>query len=158
MAMSAAISLRYVPDDASPYGNPERQMDLATAPVYQLFFSCFMGDVDLVIAGADFRTSFGWVSTLGFGIGLLRSIRKLASEEVVRVGFTESEDWIEFRVQDLLVTTSCSYSTAIAAVSYDQLLEVAKGALGELLDELKPRYPALNRNPYLIDALSLVQG
>ena len=153
-ATSAATHLKYVVDDPSPYGNPEHGLDLATAPAYQLFFSCFMGDIDLVIQGADFRTSFGWVSTLSFAIGMLHSIQALPEQGLSHAGFLESEDRIEFRLEDSLVRVSCSYSVAVGTIVYDELLELARSALADLLHELNAKYPALEENRSLAGALS----
>jgi hypothetical protein len=152
-AVSAPTHLRYVVDEPSPYGNPEHDLDLATAPGYQLFFSCFMGDVDLVIEGGDFRTSFRWVSTLSLAIGMLHSIQELPEQGASHAGFLESEDRIEFRLQASLVRVSCSYSAAAATIAYDELLQLARNALSDLLHELNSKYPALKENPSLAGAL-----
>jgi hypothetical protein len=153
MKPSADTHLKYLVDDPSPYGNPEEGLDLATAPAYQLFFSCFMGDVDFVIRDADFRTNFHWVSTLSFAIGMLRAIRELPKKGSSQAGFLESEDRIEFQLEDSSVRVSSSYSTDVATIVYGELLELAGNALTDLLTELNSRYPTLRENPSLAAAL-----
>ncbi|TDO48647.1 hypothetical protein EV643_107277 [Kribbella sp. VKM Ac-2527] len=153
MKPNAATHLRYVVGDPSPYGNPEERLDLATAPAYQLFFSCFMGDVDLVIGDAGFSTKFGWVSTLSFAIGMLRAIRELPERKSSQIGFLESEDRIEFQLEDSSVRVSSSYSADVATIVYDELLELAGNALTDLLVELTSRFPTLRENPSLAVAL-----
>lgn len=74
-------SLRYVVSERSPYGNPELVLDLAEASVVDLFFSCFMGDVDLTLDGVKFRTNFGWVSTLGFALAFQNVVSGLQATD-----------------------------------------------------------------------------
>ncbi|WP_433509757.1 hypothetical protein ACQP2T_38210 [Nonomuraea sp. CA-143628] len=153
-ATSRASHLTYIIDDHSPYGNPEVGLDLATTPGYMLFYSCFMGDVDLAIDGIDFRTHFGWVSTLSFALGMLRSLHELPAKGVSAAGFLESEYRIEFQLNASDVRVSCSYSENVAAIAYSELLALARGGLTELLRNLYAKYPGLVRNPFLANVLA----
>jgi hypothetical protein len=135
-----------VVDDASPYGSPEKRFDLATAPAYQLFFSCFVGDVDLVIGDADFSADFGWIATLSFGIGMLHSLRRLSVAWVSHAGFLESEDRIDFRLEGSEVRVSCTYADPVATIEYGDLTRLATDALVDLLRELGTKYPRLREN------------
>lgn len=149
-------SLAYVLDVQSPYGNPELELDLATAPGYQLFFSCFMGDVDLFLKGVDFSTNFGWVSTLGFALAFLGAVRRLPTESESLVSFQEDAAWIRFQMSRHGVHVSCSYSKHEQKVPSGELLELARDGLKSLLDTLYARFPALSENETLRESLSQV--
>jgi hypothetical protein len=154
VSQAAVARLRYVVDDASPYGNPEKHLDLATAPSYQLFFSCFVGDVELVIGDADFSADFGWIATLSFGIGMLHSLRRLPVGGVSHAGFLESEDRIDFQLEGSLVRVSCTYADSVATIEHGDLTRLATDALVELLRGLEAKYPGLRENRELHKQLS----
>jgi hypothetical protein len=145
------MRLRYVVDDSSPLGNPERSLDLATAPDYQLFFSCFMGDLELVVGDADLSTAFGGLATLGFAVGMVGVARRLTEKS--HMSFLESEDRIDLSVEGSRVRVSCTYRDGSGTVARAELVPVVEGALRELLDEQCARYPGLAENPVLANAL-----
>lgn len=148
-------SLRYIVAEASPYGRSATGLDLETAPDYELFFSCFMGDVDLSVNGVSFRTNFGWVATLGFALGLVSFLRDLPESGEWLYEFQEdSSKWIEFDLDGREVVVSCSYADGVSAIAYEDLLDLTRNALRALLVGLSARFPALRGNPHLTAALA----
>lgn len=145
--------LVYVVDQESPYGHPEDDLDLATAPGYQLFFSCFMGDIKFIVEEVDFRTYFGWVSTLSLALGMLRRVQELSDTSESMVEFQEDEEWIFFERKLDNVRISCSYTDGLAVISYPELQGLAQDALVSLLDKLYVKYPPLALNTSLKNAL-----
>lgn len=145
--------LAYVVAEESPYGHPEEGLDLAVTPGYQLFFSCFMGDIDFLVDGEDFRTRFGWVSTLSFALAMLRHLQELPETGQSRVEFQEDEEWILLEEKAGDVRISCSYADGRAVIRYPDLRFLAREALVSLLDELYGKHPRLAVNPSLNKAL-----
>jgi hypothetical protein len=134
----------------SPLGAPrEAELDLATAPAYQLFFSCFLGDVRLSLDGIDFSTRFGWVATLGFAIGFAARVRDLPQTVRWNIHFQEKDEWISLRLDRGVVYVSASYAKGIAVVSHDRLDELARTALRDLVGRLVGEHPRLRRNQAL---------
>jgi hypothetical protein len=148
--------LLYLADEQSPHGNPELALDLEAAPGYMLFFSCFMGDVDLSLGGVEFSTNFGWVSTLGFALAFLGVVDELPVEGESKVSFQEDTAWIRLQRSRDRVHVSCSYSTNEQTVAYEELLGLSRVGLRDLLDTLYLRFPALERNQTLRDSLGQV--
>jgi hypothetical protein len=127
----------------------EDSLDLSTAPDYQLFFSCFLGDVRLHLDGLDFSTHFGWVTTLTFAMGFAAHVEALPQVRRSALNFREADEWISFLYVGDLSYVACSYTRGIAAVSHSELLRLSSHALSAHIRDLGEKYPALLRNPEL---------
>ena len=132
----------------------ESRLDLSTAPGYQLFFSCFMGDLDLSLNGVGFRTNFGWIATLGYAIAFYRTVRELPVNGESTIDFQEDGDWIKLQPIGDLVRVSCSYSSNEQEVSYQDLLTMSLTSLRDLLSSLLVRFPELRDNDSLGKAMT----
>lgn len=147
-------SLEFFIGATSPIGaKREDELDLATAPDYQLFFSCFMGDVRLQIGGVDFSTRFGWVATLSFAIGFALRVSELPRTIRSGIDFQESSDRINLLLDGDRVHVSASYVKGIGVIPYERLHRISQQALFGLVDRLFIEYPALKRNNTLRNLL-----
>ncbi|RBQ14344.1 hypothetical protein DP939_41015 [Spongiactinospora rosea] len=149
--------------DFSVREDPERrkredELDLATAPGYQLFFSCFVGDVDLRLDGLNFRTNFGWVATLSFAVGFAWRLSGLPAAGRMSMDFLEDDEWLSLRFDDGRVLVASSYARGIAVVPYADLLKLARDSLTRHADALMAAYPRLAENRILAGRLAMVLG
>lgn len=135
----------------------EDQGDLAVASEADLFFSCFLGDVDLKLNGISLATRFGWVATLSFAVAFANHVAALPKSGRSVVEFQEAEQWISLLLENDQVYVACSYAKGIASVSYVELLELARGGLARYVAELSSSYPGLAENAALRQQLSRLE-
>jgi hypothetical protein len=84
------------------------------------------------------------------------SLRTLAVAGVSHVGFLESEDRIDFRLEGAVVRVSCTYADLVATVEYGALNRLATEGLVELLCELGSKYPQARENQNLRGQLNVL--
>src|SRR6266571_24719 len=65
----------------TPGQRREDRIDLAAAPGVELLYSCFVGNVQLVVGGADLSANFGWIPLLNFANNLDLILRRLNANE-----------------------------------------------------------------------------
>jgi hypothetical protein len=145
---TAPDSMSFVVGDSSPMGTKrEDELDLSTAPGYQLFFSCFLGDVYLRVDDIDFGTRVGWVATLTFALGFVTRVAELPETRRVTIEFQEADSWISMLLDGENVYVAASYAKGIGVLPYERLLRISRDALVRLVDNLVARYPGLGENP-----------
>lgn len=135
----------------------EDRVNLATASEADLFFSCFLGDVDLKLDGISFATRFGWVATLSFAIDFAQHIAALPKSDRSVVEFQEAEQWISLLLENDQVYVACSYAKGIASVPYVELWKLVRGELARYIERLSSSYPGLIENSALQQQLSLIE-
>lgn len=135
----------------------EDQVNLAVASEADLFFSCFLGDVDLKLNGISFATRFGWVATLSFAIDFALHVAALPKSERSVVEFQEAEQWISLLLENDQVYVACSYAKGIASVPYAELRELARGGLARYVAHLSTSYPGLAENAALRQQLAVIE-
>lgn len=149
-------SMSFTIDD-SPLGRRrEDELDLATAPDYQLLFSCFLGAVQLRLGGIDFSTHGSGLATLSFALGFARRVGQLPEVPQAMVTFQESGGGISMVLEGDDVRISASYVEEIGVVPYGQLRLLARDGLVDLLAYLDERYPALSSNPAFTEPIETV--
>jgi hypothetical protein len=154
-------AVQYAIGDSPLGARREDQLDLAAAPEYQLFFSCFLGRVRLRLGGADLSTRGDGLATLAFALVLAREVGELGRAGRATVDFQEGGGSIDLVLDGDLVHASASYTDAVGSTRYEDLRRLAGASLRELVATLSARYPALRANQALarqVDAaLRLVQ-
>lgn len=131
------------------YGSDE----LAVASLDQLHYDLFLGDIILRINGADFGTNWGWVPIYDFAICFARLVDSLQNGVASVFDFTESEAAIEFKLDDHQVRVSANYTSATAAVDYDEFLDASHTFVVKVLAYLAAQYPSLKRNSSFAQSL-----
>lgn len=146
--------LAFVPV-ASPLGEPQEDLlDLATAPGYQLYLSCFFGEVRLRLGGVDLSPG-GAVATLGFALALAGAVRDAAAG-AASMHFLEDDRQLHLTRTDGQVHLTASYTPAGARLSYQELRRTVRDGVRDLLDDLHTRHPRLRANPELARQLALL--
>ena len=135
----------------------EDQVNMAVAAEADLFFSCFLGDVDLKLNGISFATRFGWVATLSFAIDFAQQVAALPKSKRSVIEFQEAEQWISLLLENDQVYVACSYAKGIASVPYAALSGLARGELARYVADLSSSYPGLAENAALQQQLSLIE-
>jgi hypothetical protein len=135
----------------------EDQINLATASEADLFFSCFLGDVDLKLNGISFATRFGWVATLSFAFDFAQRVASLPKSSRSVVEFQEAEQWISLLSENDRVYVACSYAKGIASVPYTELWELVRGGLARYIEGLSSSHPGLVQNSALQQQLLLIE-
>ena len=135
----------------------ENEIDIISASSAELFFSCFLGDVELELDDISFSTRFGWVATLSFAFDIAQHVAALPRKRRSTVEFQEAEHWISLLYKDGNVYIASSYSKGIASIEYDALLELTRNGLAERLQELNTEYPGLIENAALRRQLAALE-
>jgi hypothetical protein len=142
---SYSFTIKGYPDNT----RREDQISPALASSADLFFSCFLGDVNLELDGISFTTRFGWVATLSFAIGLVQHLTALPMVRRSTLEFQEAKQWVSLLLDDGKAYVSCSYANGIASVSYKSFLEMTRDGLERHINDLNTFYPGLTENASL---------
>jgi hypothetical protein len=143
----AAIVLDY---SLSPAGRTGAAgVDLRTADEAVLRYSCFPGDVVLVVGEADFSARWGWVPVLDFAMSLRTIAGALLDSGTQTFEFTESDAEIIFTRVGAAVEITANYASASSSVPYAELAVAAEGFLARVVRELVGDHPALAENPLI---------
>ncbi len=134
----------------------EEESDLSRVYAADLLQSAFMGDAILRLNELDFSTRFGWVTLMHWFIGLTYSVRRLANDETSVLRFSESDDFVSFRLLGRSALVASSYRPGIAIVDYGQLKEAVQNFTDERLQWILSNYPAAFTNPAMGEALARV--
>lgn len=146
------IEIVYRPEARNgPLGWEHRQ-DCGTASRGDLLWYFFLGDVDILTDGVEFKTQFGWVPVLHFGSALLG-----AAEELTQVGarceysFTEADEWISFVRREGYVHIQCSYAPGRAVAKYEDFKSASRAFVDQTIAALGNTYPSLLNNDLITE-------
>ncbi|WP_405437300.1 hypothetical protein OG373_09030 [Streptomyces avidinii] len=123
-------------------------IDLASADLVDLCYSCFGGDLTFEVNDVDFSIiTGGGVQILDFAVEFYEASRKVSSGEVGRVAFAGMADEILLRgASPGLVEVSANYVDHSSKVPLKELENSASAFLVELIADLGSKYPKLRRN------------
>jgi hypothetical protein len=157
MMMTDSVELGFVIKGYPNTGRKvEEESDLSQVYAADLLQSAFMGDAILRLNELDFSTRFGWVTLMHWFLGLTYSVRKIAEDETSMLRFSESDDFVSFRLYGRSALVASSYRPGIAVVDYGLLRKAVQNFTDEKLQWIRSIYPAAFMNPALSEALARV--
>lgn len=131
----------------------EEHLDLSRAWSMDLIQGAFMGDAIFKINGTDFSTRFEWVTLIDWCLRVTDVVIKLDREEECFMRFSESDDFISFRILGSLVLAACSYRPGIAVAQYDAFAVAVREFVLGRLEWIYENYPDVFANPAMGEAL-----
>ncbi|GGN32816.1 hypothetical protein GCM10010109_54220 [Actinoplanes campanulatus] len=129
----------------------EEEGELAYVSRPDLIQGAFMGDAVLRLHGVDFSTNFGWVTLLDWCLSLTVAVKSLEFTDSTAFTFSESDDYLEFRLRSGEVTVACSYSPLIAKADFQDLKVAVEGFVDRWLDWIVREFPDALRNKAMPD-------
>ncbi len=122
----------------------ETSRDCSTATRQELLWYFFSGDVGIITDEIEFRSQFGMVPALNFGLALLAAIDDLSRDKASFVyTFTECDEWISFTREGELTRIKCSFAPGEAVVPYVEYVHSSRAFVRQLVDDLGMQYPSL---------------
>jgi hypothetical protein len=131
----------------------EDDSDLAHVTSPDLLQGAFMGDAVFRLGDVDFSTRFGWITLLYWCFGLANTVRKLEVDGDCILQFSESDDFISFRVYDKAIMAASSYRPRIAIVQHEVFANSVREFVVDRLGWVKENYPSAFTNPAMGEAL-----
>jgi hypothetical protein len=134
----------------------EQDSDLSRVWSMDLIQGAFMGDATFKINATDFSTQFGWVTLIDWCLRITSVLRTLEREEGYSMRFSESDDFISFRILGSSVLVACSYRPGIAVAQYDAFVVAVQEFVVARLKWIYINYPGAFANPAMGEALGRV--
>ncbi|MGW6943477.1 hypothetical protein ACWGF3_31360 [Streptomyces xanthophaeus] len=135
----------------------QNKIDLATADLVDLCYSCFGGDLTLKVNDVDFSIiTGGGVQILDFAVEFYEASRRVSSGKVGRVAFAGMADEILMRKSPSgAVEISANYVDRLVDVPLREVEKSASAFLAKLIDDLTSGYPKLGGNKNVTQLYSL---
>ncbi|MFE9825183.1 hypothetical protein ACFYSH_24145 [Streptomyces sp. NPDC005791] len=141
------ITLKYVLSDDPVVIREQKRMSLRKADLADLCYSCFGGDLEFRVGGADFSIiTGGGVQILDFAVEFFAAARTVGSGGDARIAFAGMADEIHLKVTGDFVGVSCNYADGRGEIRRGELIAASRKFLSQVLDDLETRYPALQGN------------
>lgn len=143
--------------DIKGYPGTGRRVELeeSLANVYDMTIlqGAFTGDAIFEMEGVDFSTHSGMETLISWCGGLADAARRVRSSGSSFMRFTQSDDFISFRLRGGAVYAACSYVPGIAAVEDTAFHEVVRVFLDDRLSWISINFPEALQHPALIAML-----
>lgn len=135
----------------------QKKMNLATADLVNLCYSCFGGDLTLTVNDVDFSIiTGGGVQILDFAVEFHAATRKVSSGGTGRITFAGMADEIFLRSSSAhSVEISANYVDESSEVPLAELKKSASAFLSTVIADLEREYPRLRENKNMARLRSL---
>jgi hypothetical protein len=125
---------------------PSSNVDLRTASESDLHYDLFLGDVTFKVDDTDLSALWGWIPIIDFAACLHRIADHLVPGDTETFEFTESEQRLDFTLQNGIVEINSTYANATVTMPRDELRRSAREFLKRVLDDLSRAHPGLDEN------------
>lgn len=133
----------------------ESWKDCANMTRVELLWHCFPGVVQISTEEGLFRTGFESVPALHFALSQLEAAEQLASgSEQFEYSFTESSDWILYRLEAGVQLITCSFSNVVLRTSLAGFFNESRAFTARTIVRLGEKYPRLHGNQAVGEILS----
>jgi hypothetical protein len=143
--------------DIKGYPGTGRRVEFeeSLANVYDMTIlqGAFTGDAIFEIEGIDFSTHSGTETLFSWCGGLAGAMRRLDLSGSSFMKFTQSDDFVSFRLHGDAVYAACSYVPGIASVKDGTFRKVVRAFLDDQLSWISVNFPEALQHPALIPML-----
>jgi hypothetical protein len=144
------IVASYVLSDDPRVLREQNRINLRKADLTDLCYSCFGGDLRLLVNEADFSiVTGGGVQILDFAVEFFTAGRSVSSGSNGRILFAGMADEISLTLSGGIVRVSSNYTDHRAEVPVGELIAASRSFLSKVIDDLEVQYPALKANEHV---------